>query len=121
MVIVVLFSAFSPKDKEIKKYFIRGLLYKILGGVVFWFIHCWLYYGGDSWAYFCSAKAIGNLLIQDFEKGYMVLSAEIQGNEIMNLFNYNTGYPASYMAKDFHTFSVCRYSSILSILCFNSF
>ena len=68
LVIVVLFYAFRPKDKEINKYFIRGLFYKILGGIIFWFIHCWLYYGGDSWAYFYSAKAIGKLLIQILTK-----------------------------------------------------
>ena len=122
LIIVVLFYAFSPKEKETKKYFIRGLLFKIFGGVLFWFIHCWLYYGGDSWAYFYSAKAIGNLLIQDFDKGYLVLSAKIRSwNEIFPLFNISTGYPASYMVKDFHTFTVSRYTSVLSILCINSF
>ena len=40
LIIVVLFYAFSPKEKEIKKYFVRGLLYKILGGIIFWFVHC---------------------------------------------------------------------------------
>ena len=34
LIIVVLFYAFSPKEKEIKKYFIRGLLLKILGGYI---------------------------------------------------------------------------------------
>ena len=120
-IIVFIFNAFSPKEKVIKKYFIRGLSYKILGGIIFWFVYCWLYNGGDSWAYFYSAKAIGNLLVQDFDKGYMVISAKTQGSDIFTYFNSNTGFPASYMSKDFHTFSVCRYTSILTIICFKSF
>ena len=121
LLIVLIFNLFKPKDKSISPFFMRGLYLKVLGGFLFWFVHCWLYYGGDSWAYFYSAKAIGNLLIQDFDKGYLVLSAKIQGLDIMPYFNSNTGFPATYMSRDFHTFSVCRYSSILSTLCFNSF
>ena len=35
LIIVVLFYAFSPEEKSLKKYYLRGLFYKILGGIIF--------------------------------------------------------------------------------------
>ena len=49
------------------------------------------------------------------------MSGKINGLDALPYFNRNTGFPAVYMSKDFNTFSVARYSSLLAILALNSF
>ena len=119
--LIFLIASFFKPESKFLKYYYRGLLMKIIGGVVFWLIHCLLYKGGDSWAYFYSAKAISKLMLINFNDAWSIISGEVNGIEIMPYFNSYTGTPASYMTKDFHTFTVARYSSLLSLISFDSF
>tara|TARA_B100000963_G_scaffold360636_1_gene392292 strand:+ start:2458 stop:3789 length:1332 start_codon:yes stop_codon:yes gene_type:complete len=119
---LIFLVAFLLRDENLNlKYYYRGLSIKIFGGLIFWLVYTFVYGGGDAWAYFYSAKSISNLLIQDFDKGWAVISAQVQGIDIFPYFNQNTGTPAYYMARDFHTFTVARYTSIFSLITFNSF
>ena len=88
---------------------------------MFWLVHCLIYKGGDSWLIFYSAKAISKLLVDDFNNGFKILTAQLNGEEIFHYFNSHTGTPAYYIAKDFFTFSVARYTSVLSLISLNSF
>lgn len=112
---------FRPASPSLKKYFLRGLFFKIIGGFLFWLIYCSIYDGGDSWAYFVSCKAVGNLLVQDFELGLKVLSGEISGFETWTYFNRDTGFPMGYMLRDEKTFSVARYTSLIYLVSSRSF
>lgn len=121
ILILLLAFLFQPKNPLKKKYFFRGLYLKIIGGVFFWLIYCSVYDGGDSWAYFVSSKAVGNLLMQNFEIGWQVLNGEISGLKAWSCFNGETGFPMGYMLRDDKTFSVARYTSILYLLSSRSF
>lgn len=119
--IYIIARYFTPKNNTLKKYYFRGLFLKILGGVLFWYIHCLLYSGGDSWAYFYSSKAIVNLILSDFNDGLGVLTTRIEGRDIYSAFNESTGFPAYYMTKDSNTFSVARFTSLFSFIGCKSF
>ena len=121
IVLFIIFFYFKPKNVNFINAYKKGFFLKITGGVAFWFLHCALYGGGDSYAYFYSSKALGNLLFEDFVNGFLILTGEIKGFDILSYFNSNTGFPAGYMSRDFHTFSVARYSTIFTILGLNSF
>ena len=112
---------FKPENPSLKKYFLRGLFFKITGGFLFWLVYCSIYDGGDSWAYFVSCKAVGNLLIQDFPTGWQVLTGEISGLKTWSHFNVDTGFPMGYMLIDDKTFSVARYSSLIYLVSSRSF
>ena len=55
------------------KYFTKGILFKLLGVSAFISIYLFYYGGGDTINYFRGAKAVGNLLVEDYEKGIDVL------------------------------------------------
>ena len=111
----------SPKSLKLKKYFYRGLLIKIIGGLLFWLVYCQVYNGGDSWSYFKSSKAISKLLVSYFPDGYKIIIGEISHDNCFDFFNYGTGFPAYYMTRDSNTFMVARICSIFSFITFNSF
>ena len=116
-----IFYLFRPKKSNISKYYFKGLFLKLFGCFIFWFIHCWLYRGGDSWAYFYSSKAIANLILTNPSNAWLIISNKVTGLDMLNLFNIETGYPAFYMVKDTFTFNVAKNTSILTILGFKSF
>ena len=114
------------KSKNIKqfpeyKYFIRGLWFKILGVSAFVSIYLFYYGGGDTLAYFKGAKAVGNLLLQDFSKGFAVLFDTNSYENSYTSFNYETGYPYRHYFADKNTFLICRLSAPLYILGSKSF
>ena len=51
----------------------------------------------------------------------ILFNNDLSWNKLFLYFNKDTGYPPGYMWRDSKTFSVCRFSSIFSILTFNSF
>ena len=102
-------------------YLIIGLSLKILGVLLFNLAYIYYYGGGDTISYFIGAKALSNLLIYDFNKGFdVLLNIDSLQNNISS-FNANTGWPPQYMWIDSNTFSVCRFSSIFCLISFNSF
>ena len=98
------------------KYFTKGISFKLLGVSAFMSIYLFYYGGGDTINYFKGAKAVGNLLLEDFEKGIAVLFNTSSHYNHLSSFNSNTGYPQYYMWKDSSTFSVSRYSALFYLL-----
>lgn len=92
------------------KYFTYGLFFKLIGVSAFFLIYLFYYEGGDTANYFLGTQAIGNLLIQDFEKGYHILFNTNSAYNSFGSFNSGTGFPPFYMWKDSNTFSVCRFT-----------
>lgn len=121
IVLIALCYSFSPKEKHLIKYFRRGFLLKILGAVFFWLVYNFIYDGGDTWSYFYSSKAIGNLILVKFSRGVEVLLGIIDNEESLVWFRPSTGWPKFYMAKDYYTFTVCRYAAIFYLLSGKSF
>ena len=103
------------------KYFTKGVVFKLLGVSAFISIYLFYYGGGDTVNYFIGAKAVGNLLIEDFEKGIAVLFNTSSSYNHLSSFNSVTGYPAHYMWRDPSTFSVSRCSALFYLLGAKSF
>jgi hypothetical protein len=103
------------------KYFTKGIAFKLLGVSAFVSIYLFYYGGGDTISYFLGSKAVGNLILEDFEKGFSVLFNTSSPYNHFSSFNSTTGWPTSYMWKDPSTFSVSRYSVLFCLLGAKSF
>ena len=124
--VIILIVCSKIKSKNIAKfpeykYFTKGLFFKILGVSAFMSIYLFYYGGGDTINYFRGARAAGNLLLEDFEKGFAVLFNTSSNYNHLTSFNNNTGYPAHYMWRDPSTFSVSRYSALFYLIGAKSF
>ena len=124
--VIILIVCSRIKSKNIAqfpeyKYFKKGLVFKLLGVSAFLFIYLFYYGGGDTVNYFKGARAVGNLLLEDFEKGIACLFNTESVYNTRSSFNYNTGLPPYYMWRDTSTFSVSRYSVLFYLLGFKSF
>ena len=125
-IILVLLFANLVKSKWIKKYpeykyFVYGLVLKLIGVSFFLLIYLYYYGGGDTVSYFLGSRAILNLLIQDFDKGLAVLFNLDSPLNTWNSFNQGTTYPPAYIWRDEQTFTVCRYTVPLLFLGSKSF
>ena len=103
------------------KYFVKGLLLKLVGVSAFCIVYLFYYRGGDTINYFLGAKAIANLLLQNFEIGWEVLLNTDSTYNNISSFNYETGYFPSYMWKSDNTAAVSRFSAPFCIISNNSF
>ena len=124
--VIILIVCSRIKSKNIAqfqeyKYFTKGLFFKLLGVSAFMSIYLFYYGGGDTINYFKGARAAGNLLLEDFEKGFAVLFNTSSNYNHWTSFNNNTGYPAHYMWRDSSTFSVSRYSALFYLIGAKSF
>ena len=99
----------------IYKFYMKGLIAKITGSLIFCFIYLYYYGGGDTTSYFESSMAMANLFYQNPEKYFEALFNP-PSHEANTLFNDQTGYPWSYLYYDSKTFMVVKLTSILTIL-----
>ena len=103
------------------KYFTKGLLFKLLGVTIFILVYLFYYGGGDTVSYFLGARAVGNLIFEDFEKGVAVLFNTLSPYNHFSSFSSSTGWPTTYMWRDPSTFSVSRYSVLFYLIGAKSF
>jgi hypothetical protein len=103
------------------KYFVKGLWFKLIGVSFFMIIYLFYYKGGDTMTYFRGAKALGELILSNSEKGLAILFNTGSYYNSYNSFNYQTGFPAFSYFINKNTFIICRLSSILYLLSFKSF
>ncbi len=103
------------------KYFVKGLWFKIIGVSAFVYIYLFYYGGGDTITYFLGAKAVGNLLLQDFSKGFAILFNTGSYENSSTSFNHETGFPPWHYFDNKYTFLVCRLSAPLYVLGYKSF
>lgn len=116
-----LIKAKFEKENPEYKFFILGLIFKIIGVFAFCLIYVYYYEGGDTTNYFFGAKAIANLLFQDYEKGIPILFNVDSYLNSFSSFNLSTGYPPHYMWKDDKTFIISRLCVPFYIIGFGSF
>ena len=85
------------------KYFLTGLVFKILGVSSFILIYLFYYEGGDTVNYFVGSKALSDLAFIDFNRYYdIVVNNNLEWN------NYD-------IIGKTQNFSVCHYSFICII------
>ena len=103
------------------KYFVKGLWFKIIGVIAFISIYLFYYGGGDTLTYFLGTKALGNLLLHDFSKGFAVLFNTSSYENSLSSFNYETGFPPWHYFNNKNTFLICRLSAPIYLLGSKSF
>ena len=124
--VIILIVCSRIKSKNIVqfpeyKYFTKGIAFKLLGVSAFVSIYLFYYGGGDTISYFLGSKAVGNLILEDFEKGIAVLLNNSSPYNHFSSFSSVTGWPTRYMWRDPSTFSVSRYSTLFYLLGAKSF
>ena len=97
------------------KYFLKGLTFKIFGGIAFALVYVFYYNGGDTHTYFLDSRVLSKLLFINPSAAFSILSNNLTPENYSN-FNMNTGFPHLYVWKDTTTYTVIRYSTIFNIL-----
>ena len=103
------------------KYFVKGLLLKLVGVTAFCMVYLLYYGGGDTISYFKGSNAISNLLIQSFDAGWDILFNIDSPNNNIYSFNSGTGWPPSYMWNNKDTFIICRFTALFCCITNSSF
>lgn len=108
------------KKEPVYKYYIFGLYAKLFGGLAFAMVYIYYYDGGDTMSYYETSMAMSNMFFQDPVLYFKVLFGN---NSLENLrsFDINTGRPVGYIFRDTHAYMVCRLTSPLMIVSFNSY
>ncbi|MBS1634833.1 MAG: hypothetical protein JST26_02850 [Bacteroidetes bacterium] len=123
-ILIALFVAYVIKKKHIKtqpeyRYFISGLLVKIIGAICLGLVYFYYYDGGDTVNYFETSRAYVNLFFKnqaDFMDGWLGFDMHTD----YFYFDETTGYPV-YHHRDPNSFFVVRLLIPLMALSFNSY
>ncbi len=124
--LIVLYTIFArQKNIHIKKhpeykYYLWGLIAKVVGGVAFSMIYFYYYAGGDTIAYFYSAVSMSRLAESNPSNYFSVLFGP-NDSEHLSLFNDTIGYPFSYVYFDTRSFFLIRIISPLVMVTFHSY
>lgn len=123
--LIIYLIAHRIKIKRIKtipiyKYFIPGLMVRILGGFFLCFIYLYYYEGGDTLNYYKGSICMINLLFENPAAYFDIMMGDLSYENYLK-FNHRTGYPPTYMYSDANTFSVIRLVNPLVMLGFNHF
>lgn len=88
------FIRLKHRDNPLYKFFMPGLVVKLLGALAVCFVYSHYYgYGGDTISYHDTGRAIGNLFYKDF-LGFLQVWLGEPTSEKLSLFDAETGYPA---------------------------
>lgn len=122
-IIIILFIASryqkSKQDEfEHYKYFTKGLIVKIFGGLGLAFIYVYYYQGGDTVYYFWGTEVIYKMMFKNFDVFLRLLFGEYSP-ELYSYFDADTGYPTYY--RDPNAWAVCRFTLPFYILGLKSY
>ncbi len=78
------------------KYFVWGLMTKVMGGILFACIYVFYYGGGDTTSYYECSMTFSRLLVHDFSDFLIVLFGD-GTQEMKSYFTTETGEPLMYM------------------------
>jgi hypothetical protein len=97
------------------KYFVKGLTFKIFGGIAFALVYVFYYDGGDTHTYFLDSRSLVNLMFDSPSIAFSILNNNLT-LENYSYFNIDTGFPHHYVWIDPTTFTVIRYTTILALI-----
>lgn len=111
---------FRVKKNPIYKYYMPGLLTKLLCSVVFCLIYIYYYNGGDTVSYYETARAMVNLALSRSDAFFTVYFEKSSFRTYM-MFDNQTGYPWPYMFFDSNTCFVAKLLVPVLFLSFKSY
>jgi len=122
-IMVILIIANIIKNRNISKnpvykYFIPGLMAKIIGGIGVVFVYCFYYGGGDTIAYSEQIVKLNNIAFKDPFTYFSIISGNLS-NENLSIHMSYSGWPMYW--KDPQSYSVVRFTSLFGNLAANSF
>ena len=108
-------------DVEVRKYYLRNVLFKFFFAIAFAVVYLIYYGGGDTTAYWEGATVLNNLFLNSPTK-YIEICFSDPSRELMtSYFDVNTGYPPSWIFKESEAWFVCKFASLISFICFKSY
>ena len=113
-----LILSFRPAYDRYRKYFWRGLVLKLMGGLGYALIYTFYYtYGGDTFSYFKDGVAMNNLMLTDFSVYWDYVFGDLAYIDV-GQYNSNRGIIHQ---KGTAEFFVTRFTSIFTILGMQNF
>ncbi|MDB5282307.1 MAG: hypothetical protein JWO06_1382 [Bacteroidota bacterium] len=110
----------NSKDPLYKKYYIRGLNYKLFGSISFAFIYVYYYKGGDTISFYWATSPLFKLFFSDpvwFFKFALGLDPHYPGVCGMEAAQHSV----IYLLRGSATLTTIRIASIIDVFCMNSF
>lgn len=110
-------SAMVRDGSPLKAYFIRGLMFKLIGALAAGLIYQYYYKGGDTAYYWSSASTIYDYFFNDFDTAIKLLSAQplidhpdLVGSSLCVLY-----------IRDVKAWTVIRFAGIFNLFSFDSY
>ena len=108
-------------DGEIKKYYLRNILFKFFFAISFAVIYLIYYGGGDTTAYWDGAVTLNNLFFKSPSMYLENMVSEPSPEIFSSHFNVETGYPPGWLYREPEAWFICKISSIISFFTFKSY
>jgi len=102
------------KNNPIYKYFLRGLMLKVLGGIGLCFIYVFYYHGGDTTGFYESSLLLSELLTFNPEAFFSVVGGDLSNDNLYEFVRFGLCCPDYY--RDHQSFSVVRLSAVLNFV-----
>jgi len=112
------FYRHSKADDTIYKWFLKGFIIKIFGGVFFSLIFVYYYKFGDSFEYYKGAVMLGNTFLSSPSDYFELLLSESSHNHVGYLRQYTDSLAYSDSAEEWF---MVKLISPLAVLTFNSY
>lgn len=109
------------QNLEIKKYYIRNILFKFSFAIFFSIIYIIYYGGGDTTAYWDGAVTLNKLFFSAPVDYFNHLISEPTNALRAMHFSADTGYPPGWIYREPEAWYVCKLTSIVSIFTFRSY
>ena len=123
-IILLTFSFYKRnqiQNLEIKKYYIRNILFKFSFAIFFSIIYIVYYGGGDTTAYWDGAVTLNKLFFSAPVDYFNHLISEPTNALRAMHFSADTGYPPGWIYREPEAWFVCKLTSIVSIFTFRSY
>ena len=109
------------EDIQIKKYYIRNVLFKFLFAILFSVVYLIYYGGGDTTAYWDGAITLNKLFFKSpVDYLFHIVSEPTAALRSLH-FNIDTGYPPGWIYRESEAWFICKLSSIISFFTFRSY
>jgi hypothetical protein len=100
------------RNNPIYKYYVRGLMMKVLGGLGLCFIYVFYYQGGDTTGFYESSLLLSELFTFSPETFFSVLGGNLSNDNLYEFVRFDLCCPDYY--KDAQSFSVVRIAGVLN-------
>ncbi|MDC0302249.1 hypothetical protein OAL39_00940 [bacterium] len=121
ILLVITNSRARKVDGEIRKYYMRNVLFKFFFAIAFAVVYLIYYGGGDTTAYWDGAITLNKLFIESPSFYFENLMSEPSPEIFSKHFNVETGYPPGWLYKEPEAWFVCKIASIISFITFKSY